>query len=106
MSDEKRMDTALLAENDENTAAEENALVMKLDKPFTFEGQTYTEVDLSGLEDTTAADLQAVGRFVTKKNPAANPHLPLEFFERLPAKEAIKLKGIVVGFLYGGAGDN
>ena len=116
--------TALLAENDENTAAEENALVMKLDKPFTFEGQTYTEVDLSGLEDTTAADLQAVGRFVTKKNPAANPatvemtleyaqfraargaHLPLEFFERLPAKEAIKLKGIVVGFLYGGAGDN
>ena len=43
MSDEKRMDTALLAENDENTAAEENALVMKLDKPFTFEGQTYTE---------------------------------------------------------------
>ena len=100
MSDEKRMDTALLAENDENTAAEENALVMKLDKPFTFEGQTYTEVDLSGLEDTTAADLQAVGRFVTKKNPAA------EFFERLPAKEAIKLKGIVVGFLYGGAGDN
>ena len=22
---------------------------MKLDKPFTFEGQTYTEVDLSGL---------------------------------------------------------
>ena len=108
MSDEKRMDTALLAENDENTAAEENALVMKLDKPFTFEGQTYTEV----------------GRFVTKKNPAANPatvemtleyaqfmaarvaHLPLEFFERLPAKEAIKLKGIVVGFLYGGAGDN
>ena len=121
MSDEKRMDTALLAENDENTAAEENALVMKLDKPFTFEGQTYTDVDLSGLEDTTAADLQAVDRFVTKKNPAANPAtvemtleyaqfmaapLPLEFFERLPAKEAIKLKGIVVGFLYGGAGDN
>ena len=97
MSDEKRMDTALLAENDENTAAEENTLVMKLDKPFTFEGQTYTEVDLSGLEDTTAADLQAVARVA---------HLPLEFFERLPAKEAIKLKGIVVGFLYGGAGDN
>ena len=116
MSDEKRMDTALLAENDENTAAEENALVMKLDKPFTFEGQTYTEVDLSGLEDTTAADLQAVGRFVTKKNPAANPatvEMTLEYaqfmaarVERLPAKEAIKLKGIVVGFLYGGAGDN
>ena len=108
MSDEKRMDTALLAENDENTAAEENALVMKLDKPFTFEGQTYTEVDLSGLEDTTAADLQAVEMTLeyAKFMAARVAHLPLEFFERLPAKEAIKLKGIVVGFLYGGAGDN
>ena len=89
MSDEKRMDTALLAENDENTAAEENALVMKLDKPFTFEGQTYTEVDLSGLEDTTAADLQAVGRFVTKKNPAANPatvEMTLEYAQFMAAR--------------------
>ena len=91
MSDEKRMDTALLAENDENTAAEENALVMKLDKPFTFEGQTYTEVDLSGLEDTTAADLQAVGRFVTKKNPAANPatvEMTLEYAQFMAARVA------------------
>ena len=103
---------------------QEESLILKFRKPYMFEGKEYTEVDLSGLEDTTAADLQAVGRFVTKKNPAANPatvemtleyaqfmaarvaHLPLEFFERLPAKEAIKLKGIVVGFLYGGAGDN
>ena len=103
---------------------EEESLILNFRKPYKFEGVEYTEVDLSGLEDTTAADLQAVGRFVTKKNPAANPatvemtleyaqfmaarvaHLPLEFFERLPAKEAIKLKGIVVGFLYGGAGDN
>lgn len=41
MSDEKRMDTALLAENDENTAAEENALVMKLDKPFTLRADVH-----------------------------------------------------------------
>ena len=95
MSDEKRMDTALLAENDENTAAEENALVMKLDKPFTFEGQTYTEVDLSGLEDTTAADLQAVGRFVTKKNPAANPatvEMTLEYAQFMAARVARRHK--------------
>ena len=103
---------------------EEESLILKFRKPYKFEGVEYTEVDLSGREDTTAADPQAVGRVVTKKNPAANPatvemtleyaqfmaarvaHLPLEFFERLPAKEAIKLKGIVVGFLYGGAGDN
>jgi len=124
MSNKKSMDAAMLAENDENAAVEDNDLVMKLDKPFTFEGQTYTEVDLSGLEDATAADLKAVARIATKKNPAGNPatvemtleyaqimaarvaHLPLEFFEHLPAKEAIKLKGIVVGFLYAGDGDN
>ena len=121
MSEEKNM----MAEANEETAqTTQSERVIDLGKPYKFEGQEYTEVDLSGLEDTTAADLQAVGRFVTKKNPAANPatvemtleyaqfmaarvaHLPLEFFERLPAKEAIKLKGIVVGFLYGGAGDN
>lgn len=32
--------------------------------------------------------------------------LPLEFFERLPAKDAVALKSKVVGFLYGGDGDN
>ena len=122
MSDEKRMDTALLAENDENTAAEENALVMKLDKPFTFEGQTYTEVDLSGMEDMTTADLCAVGKIMAKQGmvtpmpevtvdyamymAARASGKPVEFFKGLPPKEAIKLKGIVVGFLYGGAGDN
>ena len=124
MSDEKRTAAEELAENEETNVAEENALIMTLDKPFTFEGQTYTKVDLSAMEDATAADLQAVGRMVTKKNPAANPatvemtleyaqlmaarvtHLPLEFFQRLPAKEAIKLKGVVVGFLYGGDGEN
>ena len=122
MSDEKRMDTALLAENDENTAAEENALVMKLDKPFTFEGQTYTEVDLSAMEDMTAADLCAVGKIMTRLgivNPVAEMTVdyaiymaarasgkPVEFFQGLPTKEGIKLKNMVTGFLYGGAGDN
>ena len=30
--------------------------------------------------------------------------LPLEFFERMPSKSAIELKGIVVGFLFGADG--
>ena len=32
--------------------------------------------------------------------------LPVEFFQGLPAREAIKLKNVVTGFLYGGDGDN
>ena len=122
MSDEKRMDTALLAENDENTAAEENALVMKLDKPFTFEGQTYTEVDLSGMEDMTTADLCAVGKIMAKQGmvtpmpevtvdyamymAARASGKPVEFFKGLPPKEGIALKNMVTGFLYGGDGED
>ena len=31
---------------------------------------------------------------------------PLEFFQRLPARDAIALKSKIVGFLYGGDGNN
>lgn len=39
---------------------EEESLVLKFRKPYTFENQEYTEVDLSGMEDMTAGDLCAV----------------------------------------------
>lgn len=98
--------------------------VIQFSKPFVFEGKTYEEIDLSGMEELKAADLKAVGRIVGKQNPGANPGLlemtldyaiqiavrvteePIEFFEALPANEAMKLKSEVVGFLYGGDGDN
>lgn len=39
---------------------EEESLVLKFRKPYKFEGREYTEVDLSAMEDMTAADLCAV----------------------------------------------
>ena len=108
----------------EEPDGEEAGLVLKFSKPYVFEGQEYTEVDLSALEDTSARDLEAVGRALAKKAPGLNAasvemtldyaqmlaqrvtKKPIEFFTRMPAKEAIKLKGIVVGFLFGGDGDN
>ena len=99
-------------------------LVLKLSKPFQFGGQTYTEVDLSGLEGTTTKDLEIVSRIVSKQNAATNPALmemtmpfckalaqrvsglPLEFFERLPARDGIRLKTMVTNFLYGGDGED
>ena len=42
-------------------------------KPYSFEGETYTEVDLSGLEDLSAADLCKVGKMV-KKIDGGGPH--------------------------------
>lgn len=96
-------------------------LVLRFKKPYSFEGETYTEVDLSGLEDLSAADLCKVGKMVKKidgVDPIAEMSLPyaifmaarvtgkpIEFFQQLPAREAIKLKNLVAGFLYGGDGE-
>ena len=109
-------------EDGEDTELED--LVLRFGKPYKFGGQEYTEVDLSGLEDVTAGMLENVGKIAAKKNPGMNPalqemsltfctclaqrvaKLPLEFFTGLPAKEAIKLKTMVTGFLYGGDGED
>ena len=96
-------------------------LVLRFKKPYSFEGESYTEVDLSGLEDLSAADLCKVGKMVKKTDgldPIAEMSLPyaiymaarvtgkpIEFFQQLPAREAIKLKNLVAGFLYGGDGE-
>uniref|UniRef100_A0AAU8B7C8 Tail assembly protein n=1 Tax=Dulem virus 34 TaxID=3145752 RepID=A0AAU8B7C8_9CAUD len=120
--DGMKNNTAGLAEQAGENMEEAPDLVLKLKKPYVFDGQTYTEVDLSGLEDTTAADLAAVGKIVTKLGVVSPmPEMSMEFclhmaarvsgmkvdfFTGLPAGEAIKLKNIVTGFLYGGDGDN
>lgn len=110
----------------ENTAETEDGvdLIVKFRRPYQFEGREYTQVDLSGLEDLNAGALQNVGRALLKKRPGMNPStiemtmdyanllasrvtsLPLEFFERLPAKEGMRIKTAVVGFLYGGDGED
>lgn len=97
----------------------ENQYILNFAKPYEFEGVTYTDIDLSGLENINAATWMSVSTAVLRKNPSINAatlemsplfvqHLaaraakqPLEFFENLPIKEAIKLKAMVLGFLYG-----
>ena len=120
--DMEAMEAQAGAEDGEDTEPED--LILRFAKPYKFGGQEYTEVDLSGLEDVTAGGLESVGKITAKKNPGMNPalqemsmtfctylaqrvaKLPLEFFTGLPAKEAIKLKTMVTGFLYGGDGED
>ena len=120
--DMEAMEAQAGAEDGEDTEPED--LILRFAKPYKFGGQEYTEVDLSGLEDVTAGVLENVGKIAAKKNPGMNPalqemsmtfctylaqrvaKLPLEFFTGLPAKEAIKLKTMVTGFLYGGDGED
>ena len=100
---------------------EEESLVLKFRKPYKFEGQEYTEVDLSGMEDMTAGDLCAVAKLANRElgvtpipemtlpyamyMAARASHKPVEFFKGLPPVEAMKLKNLVTGFLYGGDGE-
>lgn len=93
----------------------ENTLIVKLAKPYVFEDKTYNEIDLTGLEDLTASDLiQAEKMFVNSGNiPILSEMtleyacqicttatgLPVEFFKRLPAKVASKIKVVVRNFL-------
>ena len=117
-------DAEVKAGIEDTEATEPEDLVLRFGKPYKFGGQEYTEVDLSGLEDVTAGVLENVGKIAAKKNPGMNPalqemsltfctclaqrvaKLPLEFFEKLPAREAIKLKALVTNFLYGGDGED
>ncbi len=45
-------------------------LVLKLSKPYVFEGRTYEELDLSGLENATAGDLARAAKITSKKQRA------------------------------------
>lgn len=106
-----------ITENTENTEESENRLLLQFVKPYTFEGETYTEIDLSGLENITAADMIAAQKQMTRGGSVeAVPETslqyaciiaarvtkqPIEFFTGLPGKDAIKLKNRVSGFFFG-----
>ena len=97
--------------------ADEESLIVKFSKPYKFEGREYTEVDLSGLEDLSAEDMISADKYLSKNGSfSVVPEMaleyacfiaaqcsgqPIEFFRRLPAKEAIKVKNKVTGFFYG-----
>lgn len=44
----------------------ENEYMVVFNKPYTFEGETYDKIDLSGLDNLTAADMIAAIRFWTE----------------------------------------
>lgn len=106
----------------EETAAEETVdedaeLYVRFRRPFVFEDETYEGVDLSGLEDLSARDMIATQR-VMERSGSINvipemsleyacifvskaTKLPVEFFQSLPPREAVKVKNRVTSFFYG-----
>ncbi len=96
---------------------EENKYLIKFRKPFIFEDETYKEIDLSGLEDLSARDMIQAQRTMERSGSinvlpemsleyacifaSKATKMPVEFFQALPPKEAIKVKNKVTNFFYG-----
>lgn len=121
MSDTKKTAATEVASEvvvlDENGDVIEGQYVVVFNKPYTFEGTTYTKVDLSGLDNLTAADMIAANKVLDRTGSftflpemsleyaciiagkAAN--LPVEFFKGLHPREAVKVKNRVTAFFYG-----
>ena len=104
--------------NEENVKTEEKSpYLVVFKKPFLFEGISYENVDLSGLEDLSAKDMIAANK-IMERGGTVNvlPEMsleyaciicaritgkPVEFFQSLPSKDALKIKNRVTNFLYG-----
>lgn len=94
----------------------DDELIIKFRKPYKFDGETFTELDLHGLEDLRGRDLTAIEKAFNKTGVSSFvpestttyakivatkvTGLPAEFFEDLPVGEVEKIKNAVVGFFY------
>lgn len=121
MSDNKKTATAEVASDvvvlDQNGEVVENEYVVVFNKPYSFEDKTYEKVDLSGLDNLTAADMIAANRVLDRTGSftflpemsleyaciiaAKASNLPIEFFKGLHPREAVKVKNRVTAFFYG-----
>ena len=95
---------------------QEDELIITFRKPFGFEGETFRELDLHGLEDLRGRDLTAIEKAFNKTGVSSFvpestttyakivatkvTGLPAEYFEDLPVGEVEKIKNAVVGFFY------
>lgn len=88
--------------------------IVKLSKEYTFEGHKYTEVDLSGIQDFTTADICDINtKWRIARGSAVLPEYdmlwacyagakaakqPVEFFSGLPAKDGKKVRDLCIEF--------
>ena len=71
--------------------------IIKLAKPYVFEGTEYGEIDLSGLDKLTVQDAIDAQMALTGQPGAVI--LPIEFFELLPVGTARKVRGAFTEFM-------
>ena len=104
----------------EATTAEEseNSNIVKLSKTYHFEDSDISELDFSGLENITVANMIKANKALSSSgNFSVLPEtdlqytlsiavdvtgLPIEFFRRLAPRDGIRVKNKVTSFLFGG----
>lgn len=110
MNSEKSANKAVAAEQDTEN-------LFYFSRPYHFEGQDYTEIDLGGMENLTAKDMIAAEKYLSKSGTISPiPEMtmeyisfianlatsqPIEFFRGLPPRDAVKVKNRVTAFFYG-----
>ncbi len=91
--------------------------VVKFSRSYTFEGKSYSEVDLAGMDDLTAKDMMEAEKYLFKTGTvSALPDQavgyvcfiasrisdqPIEFFMGLSPRDMNRVKNKVTGFFYG-----
>ena len=96
---------------------EEGEYIIVFNKPYTFEGVEHKSIDLSGLDDLKASDMIAANKVLDRSGSvsflpemslqyaviiaAKATKLPIEFFNGLHPREALKVKNKVVSFFFG-----
>jgi len=95
----------------------ENDYIIVFRKPYTFDEEEYNQIDLSGLDDLKASDMIAANKTMERSGSTSflpemslqyaciiagkATKLPVEFFNGLHPKDAVKVKNKVVSFFYG-----
>ena len=90
--------------------------VVTLSKEYTFEGEKIKTIDFSGLSNMTAKNMIKASKVLTTAGdvqllPESSLHYslimaaectkyPIEFYEQLSPKDAIKIKNVVTAFFY------
>ena len=103
------------------TASTDDEYILKLTRTYDFEGEKISEIDFSGLEDVTAATMIKANKTLTTSGdvsilPENSLHYaliiaagctayPIEFYQQLKPKDAIKVKNKVSGFFFGEESD-
>lgn len=90
---------------------------VKLSKAYNFDGSKIEKINLNGMQEITAADMIRINRRMSRNGnvdfmqeitteyalevAARAAEMPIEFFQSLSMKDTMKIKGAVMGFIWG-----